>query len=142
MKPALIFVMGIFLMACASKQAQEIAFPTVCKAEDDHKYYAVTGYLTDDGSVFCSNTGGRMECGFTLFEKPDGGAKLSSYIAQGSGSNSVEKFESGYKKSDIKIHDASGALVNLGDKVKLTGEYQALPDGSHCFLEVDKIEKQ
>jgi hypothetical protein len=142
MKPALIFLVGILLAACAGKQAEQIAFPTVCKAEDDHKYYAITGYLTDDGSVFCSSTSGRLECGFTLTETQGGGAKLSSYIAQGSGSNSVEKFESGYKKSDIKIHDASGALINLGDKVKLTGDYNAVPDGSHCFLEVDKIEKQ
>lgn len=142
MKAALIFLLGIFLVACASKQAQEIGFPTTCKAEDDHKYYAITGYLNDGGSVFCSNSGGRMECGFSLNEKPDGGSKLSSYIPQGTGANSVEEFGSSYKKDDLKIHDNSGSLVKIGDKVKLTGEYQALPDGSHCFFEVDKIEKQ
>jgi hypothetical protein len=142
MKPALIFVIGIFLAACATKQAQEIAFPTTCKAEDDHKYYAITGYLTDGGSVYCSDTGGRMECNFSLTEKADGGAQIGAGIAQGSGANSVEKFEGSYKKSDIKIHDSSGGLVKLGDKVKVTGDYNALPDGSHCFIEVDKIEKQ
>jgi hypothetical protein len=143
MKPALIFVIGIFFMACASKQAQEIAFPTVCKAEDDHKYYSITGYLTDGGSVFCSNIGGgRMECSFSLSERPDGGAKIGAEIAQGSSANSVEEFGSSYKKEELKIHDNSGGLVKIGDKVKLTGEYQALPDGSHCSLEVDKIERQ
>ena len=142
MKPALIFVIGVFLAACASKQAEQIAFPTVCKAEDDHKYYAISGYLTDGGSVFCSNIGGgRLECSFSLAEKPDGGATIGAEIAQGSGANSVEEFGSSYKKEDLKIHDSSGGLIKIGDKVKLTGDYNAVPDGSHCFLEVDKIEK-
>ena len=141
MRPALVLITGVFLAACAGKQAAQIAFPTVCKAEEDHKYVAVTGYLTDDGSVFCSNIGGgRMECSFSLNEKADGGAKIGAEIAQGSGANSVEEFGSSYKKEDLKIHDNSGGLIKVGDKVKLTGDYNAVPDGSHCFLEVDKIE--
>ena len=143
MKPALIFLIGLLLMACANKPAQEIAFPTTCKAEDDHKYYAITGYLTDGGSVFCSNIGGgRMDCSLDLTEKPDGGAKIGAEIEQGSGANEIEEFGSSYKKEDLKIHDNSGGLVKIGDKVKLTGDYNAVPDGSRCFLEVDKIEKQ
>jgi hypothetical protein len=130
------------LAACSSKQAEQIAFPTVCKAEDDHKYVRVSGYLTDGGSVFCSNIGGgRMECRFSLNEKPDGGAQIGAEIAQGSGADSVEEFGSDYKKEDLKIHDNSGGFVKIGDKVTLTGDYNAVPDGSYCFLEVDKIEK-
>ena len=142
MKPAIVFVISILFAACAAKQAQQIAFPTVCKAEDEGKYVQVSGYLRDGGSIFCSDTGGRMECSLELNEKPDGGAKLNVYIAQGTGADSIEEFPSGYKKSDIKIHDDSGGPVKLGDQVKVTGKYNALPDGSHCFLDVDKIEKQ
>jgi hypothetical protein len=141
MKPALIFITMFLIAACSSKPAEQIAFPSVCKAEDEGKYVQVSGYLRDGGSIFCSDTGGRMECSLELNEKPDGGAKLNVYIAQGSGSDSIEEFPSGYKKSDIKIHDHSGALLKLGDLVKVTGKYNALPDGSHCFLDADKIEK-
>lgn len=138
---SVLFTVLIF-MACAGNPAEQIAFPTVCNASDDTKYVKVTGYLTDEGSVFCSNIGGgRMECNFTLTEKPDGGAKIGAAIAQGSGANSVEEFGSSYKKEDLKIHDNSGGLVKIGDKLTLTGKYNALPDGSHCFLTVDKIEK-
>jgi hypothetical protein len=136
-----VLLTAFLFVACASKPAEQIPFPMTCKADDDGKYVQVTGYITDGGSVFCSNTGGRMECGFTLTEKPDGGAKLSADIAQGSGSNSVDKFEGSYNKEDIKMHDNSGLPVKLGDKVKLTGKMNALPDGSHCFLTVDTIEK-
>lgn len=137
-----IFLTGIIFLACGEKPAEQIAFPTTCKAEDDTKYVKITGYLTDDGSVFCSNIGGgRMECSFSLNEKTDGGAKIGADIAQGTGANSVEEFGSSYKKEDLKIHDNSGGFVKVGDKVTLTGKYNALPDGSHCFLTVDKIEK-
>jgi hypothetical protein len=130
------------MTACAAKQAEQIAFPTACRADDDKKYVQYTGYVTDDGSVFCSDTGGRMECGFSLTQDPSGGAKSRIDIAQGSGANSVEKFEGSYKKDDIKIHDNSGSLVKIGDKIQVTGTMNALPDGSLCFLTVDKIEKQ
>jgi hypothetical protein len=141
MKLTLTLAVAIIFAACAGKPAEQITFPTTCSASDDKRYVQVAGHLTDAGSVFCSNTGGRMECGFTLSESADGSPSLKVYIAQGSGSSSVEKFERSYKKDDIKIHDKSGALVKLGDQVKLTGKMNALPDGSLCFLTVDTIEK-
>ena len=62
-----------------------MAFPTTCNDADDGKYVAITGYLTDDGSVYCSDTGGRMDCNLTLTEKPDGGAKILASVAAGNG---------------------------------------------------------
>ena len=136
-----IFLTGLILMACAGKPAEQMAFPTKCNDADDGKYVAITGYLTDDGSVYCSNTGGRMDCNFTLTEKPDGGAKILASIAQGSGKSSVEEFKSSYKKEDLKIHDNSGGMVKIGDKVTLTGKFSVIPGGSSCFITVDKIDK-
>ena len=141
MKPALIFVIGIFLAACAAKQGEPMAFPMKCNVADDGKYVAITGYLTDDGSVYCSDTGGRMDCNFTLTEKPDGGAKILASIAQGSGKSSVEDFGSNYKKEDLKIHDNSGGMVKIGDKVTVSGKFSVIPDGSSCFITVDRIDK-
>ena len=142
MRIALTTFISLLFLACASKPAEQIAFPTTCKAEDDKRYVQFSGYITDGGSVYCSDRGGRMECSFELTEKPDGGAKINVDIAQGSGSSSVEKFEGSYKKSDIKIHDKSGGPVKLGDKIQVKGKMNALPDGSHCFMTVDEIEKQ
>jgi hypothetical protein len=65
MKPALIFLLGVLCVACAAKQGEPMAFPTTCHVEDDGKYVAITGYLTDGGSVYCSDTGGRMDCNLT-----------------------------------------------------------------------------
>jgi len=129
------------MSACASKTGEPMAFPNTCNEADDGKYVAISGYLTDEGSLFCSNTGGRMDCDFRLTEKPDGGAKIIASIAQGSGKSSVEDFGSSYKKSDLKIHDNSGGMVKIGDKVTLTGKYSAAPGGSSCFITVDKIDK-
>jgi hypothetical protein len=49
--------------------------------------------------------------------------------------------KSGYKKEDIKIRDNAGNVINLSDKVKLTGEMNVTPDQKVCFLNVTKIEK-
>ena len=137
-------ILGICLMllaACSSKPAEQMAFPTTCHDADDGKYVAITGYLTDDGSVYCSDTGGRMDCNFTLTEKPDGGAKILASIAQGTGKSSVEDFGSSYKKADLKIHDNSGGMVKIGDKVTLTGKFSVISGGASCFITVDKIDK-
>jgi hypothetical protein len=135
------FIAAVSLGACATKQAEQISFPITCKAENDKKYVQISGYIADQGVVYCSNTGGRMECSFTLTESPGSSNALRVEIAQGSGANSVEKFEGSYKPQDIKIHDNSGNLLKIGDEAKLTGTMNALPDGSLCFLTVDKIEK-
>ena len=132
---------GMLFSACTAKQAETIDFANACKLENEKKYVQVSGYLTDGGSIYCSNTGGRMECGFDLTETPDAKKGVRVDISQGSGSNSVEKFESSYKKEDIKIHDNSGGPVKLGEKVKVTGTMNVIPDGSFCFVTVDKIEK-
>src|SRR5205809_7087156 len=122
MKPALMFLFGILLVACAAKQGEPMAFPTTCNEADDGKYVAITGYLTDGGSLYCSNTGGRMECNFDLTEKPGGGAKIGASIAQGSGRSSGEEFGDSSQASELKLHDSSGGSVKAGDRVPLTGK--------------------
>jgi hypothetical protein len=141
MKFTIMVLCLIAMAACASKPGEPMAFPTTCNEADDGKYVAITGYLTDDGSVYCSATGGRMDCNLTLTEKPDGGAKILASVAQGTGKSSIEDFGSSYKKSDLKIHDNSGGMVKIGDKVTLTGKFSVIPGGSSCFITVDKIDK-
>ena len=82
-----------------------------------------------------------MDCNFDLTEKPGGGAKIGASIAQGSGRSSVEDFGDSYKASELKIHDNSGGMVKVGDKVTLTGKLSVIPGGNGCFITVDKIDK-
>jgi hypothetical protein len=42
----------------------------------------------------------------------------------------------------IKLHAADGQLINLADKVMLTGEISISSDGSYCSMKVTKVEKQ
>lgn len=125
---------------------EPMEFANACKPENEKKYIEVSGVLAQRGSVLCSNTGGRMECGFDLLESAGSKNIVRVDIAQGSGSSSVEKLESGYKKEDIKIHDNSGNLVALDvDKVKVTGKMSVVaPMGNAagvCFMQVNKIER-
>ena len=136
------FFSVLMIAACAAKQGEPVDFANACKPESDGKYYEAAGYLSPRGSVFCSNIGSsRVECGLDFLETPGSDKKFSAEIQQGSGANSIEKLESGYKDSDIKIHDNSGQLINRTEKAKITGKMSTTPDGSVCFMQVDKIEK-
>ena len=133
-------------MSC-SVTGEPIEFSKACAIENDGKNFEVKGVIAQQGrSVFCSNTGGRMECGFDLLESTASSNKLRIDIEQGRGSNTVSKLESGYEKEDIKIRDNSGAEVALEkDIVKLTGKISvapAAPGGQGvCFMQVRKIER-
>ena len=82
-----------------------------------------------------------MECSFNFKESPTGEKKISAYIERGSSANTVEELKSGFKREDIKIRDNGGNVVNLDEKVKLTGEMNVTPDGKVCYINVTKIEK-
>ena len=139
-----ILIMTFFLAACA-KDAVPVELSNVCAADNEKKYISTSGFLDDKGGVFCSSVGGRLDCGFSVMAAPGGDKVFSADIEQGSGSNEVEKMERSYKKEDIKIHDNTGAIIKLSDKVTLTGEMSiapAAPGGvGVCFMKVDKIER-
>jgi hypothetical protein len=127
---------------CKSREAVQVDISKICSPDNEKKYVTTSGYLDDRGSVFCSNIGGgRMDCGFDVIAAPGGTRVFGGDIEEGSGANKIEKLESGYKREDIKIHDNNGNIIKLSDKVTLTGEMSIAPDGSVCFMEVDKIER-
>jgi len=131
-----------FFLAGCKKEAVAIDASKICAVENEKKYVVTSGFLDDRGSTFCSNIGGgRMECGLDVVGAPGGSKIFGAEVEEGSGADEIEKLPSSYKKEDIKIHDNSGALINMNDKVTLTGQMSIAPDGSVCFMEVDKIEK-
>ena len=142
---SLVLISSLLLAGC-TKNAVPVELSNVCSIDNEKKYISTSGFLEDKGGVFCSNTGGRMDCGFAVMAAPGGDKVFSADIEQGSGANEVEKMERGYKKEDIKIHDNSGTVIKLSsDKVTLTGEMSiapAAPGGvGVCFMKVDKIER-
>jgi hypothetical protein len=141
MKKVFFLLIALILSAACTKEAVPVDLANVCSADNEKKYVSTSGYLDDKGGVFCSNIGGRMDCGFAVLPEPGGEKKFSADIEQGSGADEVEKLDRGYKKEDIKIHDDKGVVINLSDKVKLTGQMSITPDGSVCFMKVDKIER-
>lgn len=139
----LVFVLlalSIFVTGC-KKEAIAIDASKVCAVENEKKYVVTSGFLDGSTAVYCSNTGGRMDCSLDLVGSPGGKRIFGAEIEQGSGANEIEKLPSSYKNEDIKIHDNSGGLIDLSNKVTLTGPMSIAPDGSVCFMEVDKIEK-
>lgn len=142
----LIFICCLFT-AC-NQTGVPVEYARACDTENDKKYIEVSGYLDDKGGVFCSNTGGGpVRCGFKLLESPGAEKGFSADIEQGTWANNVEKLQSGYKKEDVKIHDNSGNIINMADKVKLVGKMNTAkdptsPTGGPCYLTVTKIEKQ
>lgn len=146
----LIFLIVIAAAAagCATKTGTPVEYSKACDAGNEKKYIEVTGYLTDGKSVFCSNTGGGpVRCGYKLLESPTAEKGFTADIEQGSGANSVEKLERGYKKEDIKVRDDGGNIIGLDQKVKLVGLMNVAKNASNaehdvCYLTVTKIEKQ
>jgi hypothetical protein len=138
---AIVFVCG--LTAACNQTGVPVEYAKACSAENDKKYIEVSGFLSPRRSVFCSNTGGGpVRCGVNLLETPDSEKdNLSADIERGTGANSIEEIKGSFKKEDIKIHDNNGSIINLADKVKVTGKLNKIPDAEQCYLTVSKIEK-
>lgn len=133
----------VLAAACGSPAGVPTEYARACSTEMDKKYIEVSGFLDDSKSVFCSNTGGGpVRCGFSLKETPASEKiTLSADIERGTSANNVEELKSGYKREDIKIHGNDGSLVNLSEKVKITGQVNFVPGSERCYITVSKIEK-
>lgn len=139
---AVAFAGALLLAACSQPEpGTPVEFSKACALENEKKIIAVSGFLRPGVSVFCSNHGGRMECGFTFAETADAKKGFSADLEQGSGANTVDKLKSGYRREDVKIRDSAGNVINLAEKVRLTGKMNVTPDLSVCFLQVTKIDR-
>jgi hypothetical protein len=138
---AVIFVCG--LAVSCNQTGVPVEYSKACAAENDKKYIEVSGFLNPGRSVYCSNTGGGpVRCGIDLLEAPTSEkVSLSADIERGNSANNIEEIKSSYKKEDVKIHDNNGNIINLADKVKITGKLNVVPGSDRCFITVSKIEK-
>lgn len=121
-----------------------VEFSNACNAENDKKTVEISGYLDGDEGVFCSETvvgGGEYNCAYRLKGNPADKKGMKANIKEGSAANQAEKLPAGYERKDIKIHTSDGQIINLADKVKLTGEMTVESGGSVCSLKVTKVER-
>jgi hypothetical protein len=134
---------AIALFSACNTKGVPTEFSNACGADNEKKVIEVSGVIAERGSsVYCSNRGGRMECGFALLEAPASEKKFSVDIEQGTGANTVDELGKGYKKEDIKIRDNDGNQIELGkDTVKVTGKMSVEPKMNVCFMQVYRIER-
>ena len=141
MKTKIFIFSFLFIFSCSPEKGIPVEYSQTCNLENNDKVLEVSGYLKDEGSVYCSNTSGRYECGFNLIGEDKNAKGFTVNIQVGSSSNSVEKLESGYSQKDIKIHDDRGDIVNLEQKVTITGKITTVKDPDEvCYLKVNRIE--
>lgn len=139
---------GVFLCltaaaGCGGGPGTPVEYAKACAPENDKKNIEISGFLSPRRTVYCSNTGGGpVRCGVNLLEAPDSAKdNLSADLVRGTDANNIEEVKGSFKKEDIKIHDDNGNIVNLNDKVKVTGVLNKIPNADQCFLTVSKIEK-
>jgi len=140
---AIVLLASTSLLAACVTVGVPTEFSKACGVDNEKKIIEVSGVIAERGkSVFCSNTGGRMECGFALLESEGSDKTFNVDIEQGSGANTVDKLEKGYKKEDVRIRDNAGNQIEPGrDKVKVTGKMSVEPAMNVCFMQVYKIER-
>lgn len=142
---ALMFGFSMFMSGCGVS-GEPVEFSRACDQANDGKYLQVSGVLSARSSVYCSNRGGRMECGLDLLEPAGGPNRISADIEVGSGANTMDEVPKSYTKDALKIRDNAGNTVALGtDTVKATGKMliaPAAPGGQGvCLMQVYKIER-
>ena len=135
-------LLGMLFAVSCNTTGVPTEFANACNPDNEKKTLEISGVIAAPKSVFCSNTGGRMDCGFELLEAPGSDKKVRLDIEQGTGANTVTKLDSGYKAEDIKIRDNASNQIVLGtDKLELTGQMSIEPKMNVCFMKVYKIEK-
>src|SRR5687768_7977738 len=143
---ASVFSLLLFVSGCGEVTGEPIEMSKLCVQENDGKYFQVSGVLTPRSSVYCSNRGGRMECGMDLLEAAGSQTKISADIEVGSGANTMDEVPKGFKKEDLKVRDKAGNPITLGqDTAKFTGKMLIAPGATGnpgvCLMQVHKIEK-
>ena len=133
-------------VSCGAAKGVPTEYASACDASHDGKTLEVSGVLETRSSIYCSNRGGRMECPFDFLSAPGTEKKMTADIEVGSGANTVDEIQKGFKKEDIKVRDNAGSTVAVGsDKLRLTGKMMIAPGAAGtpgvCLMQVYKIEK-
>lgn len=140
----LLLVFAVSLLAGCAVEGEKMEYGKVCGLGNDGKMVETSGFLADKGSVFCSNTSGRMECGLKFSGKAGDAEGFNADIAIGSGANTMDELPKGYKPEDIVVRGDDGNKIDLAKEVTITGKLSAYqsteaPKGIGCFIQAQKI---
>jgi hypothetical protein len=146
-KSLCLLALSIFLGACGAPTGKPVEYSKACDHGNDKKTIETAGFLDSGTGLFCSNTSGRMECGFKLKNELKEETGFTADIAVGSGANSMDKVERGYQKSDLKVRGNDGSEVDLNKRVSVTGKLTSVddatdPTGGVCYMKVYKVEQK
>ena len=138
----------VAISGCASK-AVPVEFSKACDVENDRKNIELIGFFDAKGDIVCSNIGGgAVTCNYDFKDAIASDKTITSYIEKGRSANQVETQEKLFKRENVKIHDNSGNIIGLDEKVKITGLLRSMKDTDikgnphvSCLLTVSKIEK-
>ena len=140
-KTTLILILSFLVLSCAPVEGEKVSYDNACDASNDDKYVEVKGFLDDGGGLFCSNTSGRMECGFKFkksLDQKDRG--FSADVAISSGANSMDKADRGYTKSSLTVRGDNGERIDLEKEVTVIGEINSSKDPVSkelvCYMKV------
>ena len=122
----------------SAKPGVPVEFSKACNAENNNKTVEISGYVGRGNGVSCGEMGGYSQCLYRLNEKPTDRDGIKVGIVQGASANQAEDLPIADK--DIKIHAADGSVINIANKVKLTGEMSISSD--YCSMKVTKVGKQ
>ncbi len=137
-----LLALTMFVLSCAEqKTGVPVEFSKACGAENNGKLVQVTGYLADQGSIFCRNSTGTMKCGLKLLENPGAEKPINVDVEQGTSANQIEEIKRGYKAEDVRIRDTGGNVINLAERLKVTGEMLVSVENNVCNMAISKIEK-
>ncbi|WP_110519561.1 hypothetical protein [Herpetosiphon llansteffanensis] len=122
------------LASCGETTA--VSFADACQASNSGKRIKTEGYLAVNSSIFCSNiSSSHVQCGLEFVAEPSQNEGFTADINEGTGKNQILVPED-YTKETIVVHDATGAVVKLGEKVQLEGNMLI---GEACLIKVDTI---
>lgn len=137
-----LLALTMFVLSCAEqKTGVPVEFSKACGAENSGKLIQLTGYLADQGSIFCRNFTGAMKCGLKLLENPGSENPITVDVSQGTSANQIEEIKRGYKAEDVRIRDNGGNVINLANKLKVTRKMLVSVENNVCNMAVSKIEK-
>ena len=130
---------------CEAPKGVPVEYGSACNAENDKKTIETIGYLDTSFGLYCSNTGGRLDCGFKLKQDLKDEKGFSADVAVASGANSMDKPERGFEMSDLKVRGNDGNEIDLSKKVTVTGKLNSSKDPVSkdlvCYMKVYKIEQ-
>lgn len=135
---------GMDSLGDAVADVESIALSAAFDKAHQGKLVQVEGYLQLPKSMIAVRDTAQID----LYERPDQrrGQAVTAKLAMGDCSNCMARLPASYTRNDLKIRDKNGAVVQVNERVRLTGRLLvsagAKPAGkSSATLAVTNIEK-